>query len=60
MEKVMKRINITQNGRIKVLLPIMKVFQINRAECELLNKEEDYKNFVEMINALKNHPILLG
>ena len=59
MEKVINRINITQNGRIKVLIPIMKVFQINRAECELLNKEED-SNFVEMINALKNHQILLG
>lgn len=60
MGRTMDMINITQNGRIKVLFHIKHIFKINVSTCEVLNEEEDYKAFVKMINEYKSHPLLIG
>ena len=60
IENTMNLINITQNGRIKVLFHVKDVIKTNTSTCEVLNEEEDYKIFVNRINEFKNSPILIG
>ena len=53
-------IDRTQNGKIKIIYSIKDIFKINSTTCEVLNEEEDYKEYINKINILKDHPLLIG
>jgi len=56
----MNMINETQNGNIKIIYSIRDIFQINSTTCNVLNEENDYKDYIKTINKLKEHPLLIG
>jgi len=56
----MNMINETQNGKIKIIYSVMDIFRINSKACNVLNEENDYKDYVYTINKFKNHPLLIG
>ena len=58
--KTLNMINMTQNGKIKVLFHVKHIFEIDTNTCEVLNEEEDYKTFVKTINEFKDHPLVIG
>ena len=53
-------IDRTQNGKIKIIYSIKDIFKINSTTYEVLNEEEDYKEYINKINILKDHPLLIG
>jgi len=42
----MNMINETQNGKIKIIYSVMDIFRINSKACNVLNEENDYKDYV--------------
>ena len=58
--RIMNMVNRTQNGRIKIVYSLESIYKINKTTCEVLNKEEGFKEFVDTINKVKDHPLLIA
>ena len=59
-KKTMDMIYTTQQGKIKVLYHINKLYNLDHNTCTNLNDEENYKQLVDKINEIKDHPNLLA
>ena len=60
-KRLMDMIYTTQQGKIKVVYDVRKMYQLDGRNCiNLKDEEEDYKQFIDKINEFKDHPNLLG
>ena len=57
--RMMNFVNRTQNGKIKINYAINS-YKINKTTCEVLNEEEGYKDLIDTINKVKDHPLLVS
>ena len=56
----MDMIDRTQNGKIKIIYSIKEQFHFNSSTYQVLNEEEDYKEYIKKVNTFKDHPLLIG
>ena len=59
-KKEMDMIYETQQGKIKVMYCLDKLYTFDYNSCSDLKEEENYKKFVDKINELKEHPALFS
>ena len=60
-KKTMDMIYKTQQGKIKVIYAINGINKVDFNKCIYLNgDEENYKQFIDIVNEFKDHPNLLG
>ena len=50
----------TFKGRIKIIRKLNYLYTLNHSTCQYYNEEENYNQFIYIVNIVKKHPILMG
>ena len=60
-KKTMDMIYTTQQGKLKVIYAIYKLYNLDKNKCTNIDDEkESYKQFIDKLNEFKDHPNLLS